>query len=284
MEKIIGELAHPSRQPAGALTGSQPGRDAPSLLRQLELTSELAKGGPTELWRTYLPQVFSLLRGIVTSPLESSGAVGRTAVALRDISIYHPKLVSQYLETLVPDMLRLAATTLTVSQVATIADGEDDGWGTDIPGVAEEVLESLCGTQDPVQCFHLVLACLAPGGRAGGGGLLSPQRHISSDQPIARGGGAVELPVGLLKTGVKSLGWLSRRMDAVTLFPLVQQAMPSINLAMGSTSAELRKATVFAVVDMWLVLGDSMGPILSAHLTDSQMRLVTIYVNKTARR
>jgi CLIP-associating protein 1/2 len=44
----------------------------------------------------------------------------------------------------------------------------------------------------------------------------------------------------------------------------------------------VRKAVVFCLVDMYLVLGEQLTPHLAA-LSTSQLKLVTIYINKTTK-
>ena len=43
---------------------------------------------------------------------------------------------------------------------------------------------------------------------------------------------------------------------------------------------QVRKAVVFCLVDMYMVLGDDFAPFLG-ELNTSQLKLVTIYINRT---
>ena len=44
----------------------------------------------------------------------------------------------------------------------------------------------------------------------------------------------------------------------------------------------MRKAVVFCLVDMYMVLGEQLTPHLAV-LSTSQLKLVTIYINRTAK-
>ena len=69
-------------------------------------------------------------------------------------------------------------------------------------------------------------------------------------------------------------------MRASELMPRCSAVLPPLFEAFDSQSADVRKAVVFCLVDMWVVLGDALTPHLGA-LSTSQLKLVTIYVNKT---
>ena len=71
-------------------------------------------------------------------------------------------------------------------------------------------------------------------------------------------------------------------MGAAELQLLLPQLLPPLFDAFKSPSADVRKAVVFALVDMYLVLGDQLTPHLS-ELSTSQLKLVTIYINRTTK-
>lgn len=48
-----------------------------------------------------------------------------------------------------------------------------------------------------------------------------------------------------------------------------------------STAADVRKAVVFCLVDMYMSAGETLLAELRTNLTDSQLKLVTIYINRT---
>ena len=52
--------------------------------------------------------------------------------------------------------------------------------------------------------------------------------------------------------------------------------------AFRNPNADVRKAVVFCLVDMYLVLGEQLTPHLE-ELSTSQLKLVTIYINKTTK-
>eukprot|EP00741_Cyanophora_paradoxa_P009450 tig00000144_g9154.t1 len=64
---------------------------------------------------------------------------------------------------------------------------------------------------------------------------------------------------------------------AARVEPFVGLLMGALVRAFGSAAADVRKATVFALVELWLALGDDFTQELTAHLTNAQLKLVTIY-------
>ena len=63
-----------------------------------------------------------------------------------------------------------------------------------------------------------------------------------------------------------------------------QSVLPGLFEAFKSPNADVRKAVVDAIVDLYLQLGDWLMPYLSP-LTTAQLKLVTIYINRiTSRR
>ncbi|CAG9467538.1 unnamed protein product [Pedinophyceae sp. YPF-701] len=234
-QKAIAVLASPAR-PQGL-----------PLLHQLLFLAELAKMAPSKLWQRYLPQVFSLLRPLLSAP-HPADVREHAAVALRDVAVWQPRAAAPLLGTLLPDLLSAAA-------AEPAAAGE-------VAGLADEALEAVCGKQDPGACMAVVLRCLPPQG----------------------GSPAAEFPSAVLKAGVRCIGRLSKRLHPEQLLEFARQGMMPLTVAASSPSADLRKAAVFAMVDMWVTAGDVLGPLLASHLTDSQLKLVTIYVNKARER
>merc|ERR1712070_1248775 len=66
----------------------------------------------------------------------------------------------------------------------------------------------------------------------------------------------------------------------VQLLCILPQLLPPLFESFRNPNADVRKAVVFCLVDMYLVLGEQLTPHLTS-LTTSQLKLVTIYVNKT---
>jgi CLIP-associating protein 1/2 len=82
-----------------------------------------------------------------------------------------------------------------------------------------------------------------------------------------------------LHAAVKMVSKAVLRLDHSTLLPLVHRVLPGLYSAFKHQNADVRKAVVFCLVDMYSVLGDDMTPFLS-ELNTSQLRLVTIYINR----
>ena len=68
-------------------------------------------------------------------------------------------------------------------------------------------------------------------------------------------------------------------MAAEELMRAAPSLLPGLFLCFNSTRSELRKAVVFCLVDLYLVLGDWLMPHL-APLTHTQLKLVTLYIDK----
>ena len=85
---------------------------------------------------------------------------------------------------------------------------------------------------------------------------------------------------------VRSVGrMVSRnRLPSADLMGRAQSVLPGLFEAFKSPNADVRKAVVDAIVDLYLQLGDWLMPYLSP-LTTAQLKLVTIYINRiTSRR
>jgi len=84
----------------------------------------------------------------------------------------------------------------------------------------------------------------------------------------------------LLQGAVRHLGTVIRRMPPTQLLERLDAVLPGVINALGDASVDVRKAAVFALVDVYLVLGEGVMPHLVRELTPSQMKLVTIYIGK----
>lgn len=84
------------------------------------------------------------------------------------------------------------------------------------------------------------------------------------------------------QASIRLISRIVPRMSAAELQLLLPQLLPPLFDAFKSPSADVRKAVVFALVDMYLVLGDELTPHLS-ELSTSQLKLVTIYINRTTK-
>ena len=86
----------------------------------------------------------------------------------------------------------------------------------------------------------------------------------------------------VLQVSIRMLSKLVMRFSKEDLLPRVSELLPGLYEAFKHPNADVRKAVVFCLVDMYLVMGDDFSPYL-AELSTSQLKLVTIYINRTAK-
>lgn len=135
----------------------------------------------------------------------------------------------------------------------------------EVSRAAAECLEALLGRLPPQRALDTLLPIVAAGARGKNGGAPGPEGY---------GDGATSL-----QAAIKALARAVSRMRPDALMSRCAAVLPPLFEAFDSASADVRKAVVFALVDMWVVLGDALTPHLGA-LSTSQLKLVTIYVNK----
>ena len=82
---------------------------------------------------------------------------------------------------------------------------------------------------------------------------------------------------------MRCVGGVVARMSAASLRGVAPDILPGLVEAFNSTSADVRKAVVDALVAMYDALGDWLLPRL-AGLTAAQHKLLTIYINRAAER
>jgi CLIP-associating protein 1/2 len=82
-----------------------------------------------------------------------------------------------------------------------------------------------------------------------------------------------------LLTCIKVLTKVISQADAKTLLQQLSSLLPGLFEAFKSTSADIRKAVVLCLVDIYFVLGEDFMPYL-AQLTPTQAKLVQIYCHK----
>lgn len=96
---------------------------------------------------------------------------------------------------------------------------------------------------------------------------------------------AVALPVindgrhPLLHLWIRFLGRVIPHFPPDRLLELVPTLLPGVLQGFRHSSADVRKAVVFCLVDIFMVLGDRLTPFLNG-LSTSQLKLVTIYVKR----
>jgi CLIP-associating protein 1/2 len=79
------------------------------------------------------------------------------------------------------------------------------------------------------------------------------------------------------------VGGVVARMSGEALRSVAPEILPGLCEAFNSTSADVRKAVVDALVAMYDALGDWLLPRLDG-LTAAQHKLLTIYINRAAER
>jgi len=73
------------------------------------------------------------------------------------------------------------------------------------------------------------------------------------------------------------------RFTQLQLLAMLPQILPPLFTAFKNADADVRKAVVFCVVDMYTVIGEQLTPHLAV-LSTSQLKLVTIYINRRQQR
>jgi len=85
-----------------------------------------------------------------------------------------------------------------------------------------------------------------------------------------------------LQLAVRLQSKLVPRFSQLQLLAILPQVLPPLFEAFKNPNADVRKAVVFGLVDMYMVLGEQLTPHLAV-LSTSQLKLVTIYINRTAK-
>ena len=85
-----------------------------------------------------------------------------------------------------------------------------------------------------------------------------------------------------LQLALRLMAKLMGHFSQSQLLSILPQLLPPLFESFKNPNADVRKAVVFCLVDMYVVLGEQLTPHLSS-LTTSQLKLVTIYINKTTR-
>jgi CLIP-associating protein 1/2 len=126
-----------------------------------------------------------------------------------------------------------------------ILDALDDPEDPDVALSAGDALDGVVDALDPAAALHAVAPHVGEGGAA----------------------------------PVRCLGGVVTRMEPDELMRCTPELIPGLVRAFNSTSADVRKAVVDALVAMYDALGDWLLPQLGG-LTPAQQKLVTIYINR----
>jgi len=82
-----------------------------------------------------------------------------------------------------------------------------------------------------------------------------------------------------LQLAVRLQSKLVNRFTQLQLLSILPQILPPLFEAFKNPNADVRKAVVFCLVDMYMILGEQLTPHL-AILSTSQLKLVTIYIDR----
>ena len=83
----------------------------------------------------------------------------------------------------------------------------------------------------------------------------------------------------MLQAAIRTLSKLVPHVPPPALLESLPSMLPGLFEAFRHTNADVRKAVVFALVDMYMVLGPRFEDYLG-ELNASQLRLVRIYINR----
>jgi len=89
--------------------------------------------------------------------------------------------------------------------------------------------------------------------------------------------------VPLLQAATRLLSGVLQRMSPEEVKNHLDAVLPGVIAAFGNPNSEVRKAAVFCLVDIYMILGEHVIPHLVKDLTPSQMKLVTIYISRQQR-
>ena len=200
------------------------------------------------MWIQYFPQSLMVVMEALGNASHQSDAQGleRAVLALQKMVVCGPEHFAEYMDLVVPRLLEtLAAVKPGVRQLS------------------EEVLEQLFDLVDAQRCADALLK-------------LRPHARCDDD---AGGGMEGESTTCMLQFAIKMLNRTVVRMDEGELKQYVPRIFPGLLSAFSSSSADNRKAVVFILVDIYLILGSWLESHLSP-LSTSQHKLLTIYINR----
>eukprot|EP01029_Cantina_marsupialis_P025645 TRINITY_DN6793_c0_g1_i1.p1 TRINITY_DN6793_c0_g1~~TRINITY_DN6793_c0_g1_i1.p1 ORF type:complete len:879 (-),score=177.26 TRINITY_DN6793_c0_g1_i1:498-3134(-) len=85
---------------------------------------------------------------------------------------------------------------------------------------------------------------------------------------------------GVLQATIRALGKVAQKIPKDLLIEKIDGVIHHIFRAFDDESMDIRKAVVFCLVDLYMVLGDQFTPFL-ARLTTAKLKLVTIYIDRS---
>lgn len=105
---------------------------------------------------------------------------------------------------------------------------------------------------------------------------IEPMRGLELLLPVIGSEGAPLLQAAVTRL----LSLVLQRMPPQSVLTQLDMVLPGVVAAFASPNPEVRKAAVFCLVDVYMILGEPLMAHLAKDLTPSQMKLVTIYIGR----
>jgi hypothetical protein len=239
-------------------------REAPLILESLKMDSpsqdkyagmqnmvQLARQNRPDVWTKYFGQILLiLLEGIgqtvqhpnQMSPSNSSPiSASENLSAIKHLFLQGVRALIKYQPSYFLEYIEIVVDRL-------LQCSRDPSY--EIVHTAERALENLVTSIDATRCLKVITPYLGRGG----------------DETII---------LSCVRTLQKFVG----RIPSPALMSNLTLIMPSLVACFSSPSVDMRKAVVFAIVEVYFVLGDALMPHLS-ELNAAQLKLITIYIDR----
>merc|ERR1712048_108016 len=110
------------------------------------------------------------------------------------------------------------------------------------------------------------------------GGVIEPPRALEILVPL------IQCDISQqLQAATRLLSPVLLRLTPRRVLECLNMFLPGVVRAFGHSSSEVRKAAVFCLVDVYMILGEEVMPYFVKDLTPSQMKLVTLYISRQKR-
>ena len=245
-----------------ALSAAAESTSRSSVLQALEDLRSLSKSKSAKnAWIRHLPLAVAVLIEAIQS--DKLGTREAALLTLCDLAAFQAGPLKHHLEVTVPAVLHAFEDPNQLVQIA-----------------ADSALKAVVDhTPAPVHVLEVLAAYLPVEDEALGSILANGHAaplHLGARPMCGTSVAAVVRSVGRMVS--------RNRLPSADLMGRAQSVLPGLFEAFKSPNADVRKAVVDAIVDLYLQLGDWLMPYLSP-LTTAQLKLVTIYINRiTSRR
>jgi hypothetical protein len=192
-------------------------------------------------------------RGVAQAPTTSLGDLAarhESLAALRTLARRRPKAFRGSVDSCVPRLLQLARSTAAPLELA---------WA------AERVVAAVADRGDAARCLELLLPDVfdATPPKTPDGSFLQALDAAASRAPLCR-----------------LAGLCCARAPAQSVRNALPTLLPALSAACSAPGADVRKAAVDGLVDVYRALGDGVVPKFKQFLRDDQVRLVGTYVHR----